>query len=143
MEGKTDEELQIWRETCRVSQLNRDYTPTDDARKKMSDASRKYWDSLTKEERSAMFSKEKNSMFGKKRTMSEETKAKMRLSQKARFAKEEERKKVSIPGHLQKTAKPVVVNGIKYGTIKDAHLATKISKYKLKQMWKEQNNENE
>lgn len=143
MEGKTDDELQIWRETCRVSQLNRDYTPTDDARKKMSEASRKYWDSLTKEERSAMFSKEKNPMFGKKRIMSEETKAKMKISQKARFTKEEEKIKVSIPGHLQKTAKSVIINGIKYRTIKEAHLATKISKYKIRQIWEKQNNENE
>lgn len=97
LEGKSEEELIKWRKKCRISQLQRKYTPSDNALMKMSLSSSNFW--KDNQERIKQSNRMKGNQLRKGLLHSEESKNKMKLSQNLRYSIEENRKKVGSPNN--------------------------------------------
>lgn len=131
MEGKTEVEKSIWKETCRIAQITRSYKPTTEARKKMSEASKRFWSSLSENERERYRSMKYGNKSNTGLVRTTEEKKKMSAAQIRRFQNPEERLKIAKPMGKNGRAIPISLDGKKYSCKKEACLSLGISRYKL------------
>lgn len=131
MEGKTENELIKWRKKCRVSQLNKTYTPTEEAIIKMSLSSKQFW------ENSQEKLKQSTRMIGnhlrKGVLHSEKSKEKMKISQSSRPRSLEERQKMGTPQNNFRGIQ-ITINNETFKSKKEAANKLKISMSSLNKM---------
>ena len=128
LEGKTPDEIEMWKTNLRASQLSRNYTPTQEARKKMSEASLKFFSEEKRKEWAEKYSGSKNPMYGKQRSHNDETKSKMSQAHKIRLQDPKERAKAGSHGKNHPNSRPIIINDIYYENVQLAHKDTGLPK---------------